>query len=139
MGKHGYLSLNDIGYGEATGFKGVNCRHDWRPYYKGSTRTYKDKELKEMANETVSYNGKQIDKYEASQIQRGIERQIRKDKKDIAGLQGILTSNTKDDGLIEKTKVDLLNTQNELKHHNSTLNDFIEQTKFRKDYSRLQI
>ena len=39
-GKKGYLSLDDIGYGTATGFKGVNCRHDWYPYYKGSTRTY---------------------------------------------------------------------------------------------------
>ena len=44
-GKTGYLSLDDIGYGEVTGFKGVNCRHDWRPYYRGSSRTYTDKEL----------------------------------------------------------------------------------------------
>lgn len=32
-GAKGYLSLKDIGYGTATGFKGVNCRHDWYPYY----------------------------------------------------------------------------------------------------------
>ena len=27
-GQKGYLGLRDIGYGEATGFKGINCRHD---------------------------------------------------------------------------------------------------------------
>lgn len=138
-GKKGYLSLDDIGYGTATGFKGVNCMHDWRPYYKGSTKTYTDKELKEMANETVIYNGKEYSKYDASQIQRKMERQIRQDKKDIAGFQGTLTSNTKDAKLIEDTKTQLLNAQNKLKQHNSILNDFTEQTKFRKDYSRLYV
>ena len=33
-GQRGYLSKRDIGYGTATGFKGVNCRHDWYPYFK---------------------------------------------------------------------------------------------------------
>ncbi len=139
MEKHGYLSLSDIGYETATGFKGINCRHDWRPYYKGSTRTYTDKELKDMANETVIYNGQKIKKYDAQQMQRSIERQIRQDKKDIAGLQGILTSNNKDNKLIEKTRIDLINTQSKLKLHSSLLNDFIEQTKFRKDNSRLMV
>ncbi len=138
-GKKGYLSLDDIGYDTATGFKGVNCMHDWRPYYKGSTKTYTDKELKEMANETVIYNGKEYSKYDASQIQRKMERQIRQDKKDIAGFQGTLTSNTKDAKLIEDTKTQLLNAQNKLKQHNSILNDFTEQTKFRKDHSRLYV
>lgn len=139
MVNHGYLSLDDIEYGTAIGFKGVNCKHDWRPYYKGSTRTYTYEELEKMANEKVTYNGEKISRYEASQIQRKIERQIRQDKKDIAGLQGILTSNNTDNKLIEETKVNLINVQNKLKIHNSSLNDFIEQTKFRKDYSRLTI
>ena len=138
-GRKGYLSLDDIGYGEVTGFKGVNCRHDWYPYYAGSTKTYTDKELEEMANEKVTYNGQKISKYDASQMQRKMERQIRQDKKDVAGLQGILTSNTKDVKLIEDTRTQLLNAQNKLKQHNSILNDFAEQTKFRKDYSRLAI
>lgn len=138
-GQKGYLNLDDIGYGTATGFKGVNCKHDWRPYYKGSAKTYTDEELKEMVNETVIYNGKKISKYDASQIQRKMERQIRQDKKDIAGFQGILTSNTKDDKLIEDTRSQLLNAQNKLKQHNSILNDFTEQTKFKKDYTRLYV
>ena len=138
-GQKGYLSLDDIGYGEATGFKGVNCRHDWMPYYKGSTRTYSNKELNEFKNETVTYNGQKISKYEATQIQRKMERQIRQDKKEIAGLQGILTSSNKDGKLIEDTKIELANTQNKLKLHNSILNNFTKQTQFRKDYTRLTI
>lgn len=117
----------------------MNCYHDWRPYYEGSTRTYTDKQLQQINNETVTYNGQKISKYDAKQTQRSMERQIRQDKKDIAGLQGILTSNTKDAKLIEDTKTNLINSKNKFKIHNSALNDFIEQTNFRKDYSRLTV
>ena len=136
-GKAGYLSLQDIGYETATGFKGVNCRHDWRPYYEGSTRTYTDKELKTMANEKVTYNGKQIGRYEASQIQRKMERQIRQDKKDIAGLQGILTNKITDNKLIEKTRSEFAKKSLIYKSHKDELDSFIEQTSFRKDNTRL--
>ena len=138
-GKKGYLSLQDIGYGTATGFKGVNCRHDWYPYYKGSSRTYTQEQLNTWKNEKVTYNGKKYSKYEASQIQRKIERQIRQDKKELAGLQGVLTSNSKDSKLIENTKLQLINKQSKLKEHNSILNDFIKQTNSRKDYTRLYV
>ena len=138
-GKKGYLSLQDIGYGTATGFKGVNCRHDWYPYYKGSSRTYTQEQLNTWKNEKVTYNGKKYSKYEASQIQRKIERQIRQDKKELAGLQGVLTSNSKDSKLIEDTKLQLINKQSKLKEHNSILNDFIKQTNSRKDYTRLYV
>ena len=138
-GQKGYLSLRDIGYGDATGFKGINCRHDWYPYYKGSSRTYTEKQLKEWQNEKVTYNGKEYSKYEATQMQRKMERQIRQDKKDITGLQGILTSSNKDDKLIEDTKTQLINKQNKLKQHNATLNDFVKQTNSKKDYTRLYV
>lgn len=138
-GQKGYLSLDDIGYGTATGFKGVNCRHDWYPYYKGSSRTYSEEQLKKWQNETVTYNGKKISKYEATQIQREMEKQIRQDKKDIAGLQGILTSNNKDDKLIEDTKIQLVNKKNKLNEDNAILNDFIRQTNIKKDYTRLYV
>ena len=138
-GQKGYLSLDDIGYGTATGFKGVNCRHDWYPYYKGSSRTYTEKQLEEWQNEKVTYNGKEYSKYDATQIQRKIERQIRQDKKDIAGLQGVLTSNNKNDKLIEDTKIQLVNKKNKLNEDNAILNDFIKQTNSKKDYTRLYV
>lgn len=138
-GQKGYLSLDDIGYGEVTGFKGVNCRHDWYPYYKGSSLTYSKRELEEMKNAKVTYNGKQISQYDAEQMQRAMERRIRQDKKDIAGLQGILTSVNKDDKLLEDTKIQLANAQTKLKQDNSILNNFTKQTKLRKDSTRITI
>lgn len=137
-GKDGYLSLTDIGYGEVTGFKGINCRHDWRPYYEGSTRTYTNKELNKMKNETVVYNRQQLSKYEAQQTQRKMERQIRQDKKDISGLQGILTSNNKVLD-INKVREELEQAKLTMKLHNTAFKEFLEQTGFRKDYSRLKI
>ncbi len=136
-GQKGYLSLDDIGYGEPTGFKGVNCRHDWYPYYKGSSRTYTNEQLNSWKNETVIYNGKKISRYDASQIQRRMERTIRRDKKEIAGLQGILTSNSKDNKLIEDTKTDFAKKSLMYKTHQKELENFLQQTSFVKDYTRL--
>lgn len=136
-GRKGYLSLDDIGYGEVTGFKGVNCRHDWYPYYAGSTKTYTQEQLNDWKNEKVNYNGKDISKYEASQIQRRMERTIRQDKKDIAGLNGILTSNNQE--LIEETQDKLIQAKQKMQLHNSAFNNFLNQTGLEKDYIRLKI
>lgn len=137
-GQKGYLSLDDIGYGKATGFKGVNCRHDWMPYLKGSTRAYTQKELNKWKNEKVEYNGKKISKYEATQKQRAFERKIRQDKKDLKAQQAILTSNNKDID-IEQVQNEIRNIKATQKDHNAQLNDFLNQTGLRKDNSRLVI
>ena len=137
-GKKGYLSLDDIGYGKATGFKGVNCRHDWYPYLEGSARTYTQEQLDAWENEKVTYNGKEYSKYDATQLQRAMERQIRADKKELAGLQGILTS-TKDNKLIEDTKTKFGRRSLIYKTHQNELDDFIQQTSLRKDNTRLYI
>jgi len=137
-GKNGYLRLDDIGYGTVTGFKGVNCRHDWRPYYEGSSRTYIQKELEAMQNEKVTYNGKEMSRYDAQQLQRKMERQIRQDKKDIAGVQGILTSNNKEiDVNMAQNKLKQLN--NSYNIHNNQLNDLVKQVNARKDNTRLYV
>lgn len=136
-GKKGYLSLDDIGYGKVDGFKGINCRHDWRPFFEGSPRTYTDEELEEMKNATVQYNGKDIPLYEATQIQRRMERTIRNDKKQLAGLQGILTSDTADNKLIEETRTEFAKRSLIYKTHQNELNNFISQTELKKDNTRL--
>lgn len=131
-----YLTLEDIGYGEITGFKGVNCRHDWYPYYEGSSRNYSNKELEKLKNETVIYNGKKIKKYEATQIQRKMERQIRNDKKELSGLQGILSSNTDDNELIEKTKTQFAKRTLIYNTHKNQLQEFTRQINTKNDISR---
>lgn len=137
-GQKGYLSLDDIGYGTATGFKGINCRHDWSPYCKGSTRTYTQKELNKWKTEKVTYNGKEISMYEATQKQRDFERKIRQDKKDLKAQQAILTSNNKDIN-IEEVQTEIRNIKAIQRQYNAQLNDFLNQTGLRKDNSRLVI
>ena len=137
-GQKGYLSLRDIGYGEATGFKGINCRHDWYPYYKGSARTYTQKELNKWKNEKVEYNGKEISKYEATQKQRYFERKIRQNKKDLKAQQAILTSN--DENIdIKQVQDEIRNIKANEKANREALDDFLKQTGLRKDNSRLVI
>ena len=137
-GQRGYLSKRDIGYGTATGFKGVNCRHDWYPYYKGSTRTYTQKELNKWKNEKVEYNGKKITKYEATQKQRYFERQIRQNKKDLKAQQAVLTSN--DENIdIKQVQDEIRNIKANEKANREVLDDFLKQTGLRKDNSRLVI
>ena len=137
-GQKGYLSLRDIGYGEATGFKGINCRHDWYPYYKGSTRTYTQKELSKWKNEKVEYNGKKISKYEATQKQRYFERKIRQNKKDLKAQQTILTSNNENID-IKQVQDEIRNIKANEKANREALDDFLKQTGLRKDNSRLVI
>ena len=138
-GKKGYLSLDDIGYGTATGFKGINCHHDWNPYYPGSPRTYTQKQLDDWKNEKVIYNAKEYSKYDATQLQRRMEKQIRTDKKELAGLQGILTSNANDNKLIEDTRTQFAKRSLIYKTHQNELDDFIQQTSFVKDNTRLYV
>ncbi len=137
-GKKGYLSLRDIKYGNPDGFKGINCRHDWRPYCQNSSRTYSDQDLNRIKNEKIKFQGKEITKYEATQIQRGIERKIRQGKKDIAGINAILTNST-DNKLIEESRKKLTELNTRQKLNNSTLNNFLNETGLRKDYSRLKV
>ena len=137
-GKEGYLSLKDIGYGEVTGFKGVNCRHDWYPYFEGSSKTYSNEELEQFKNEFVVYNGEKIPKYEATQMQRKMERQIRTDKRLINALECELRSDNKQLD-IEQVRQDLNTAKTKYTIHNNILTDFLNQTKLRKDYTRLRI
>ena len=82
-GRKGYLSKSDIGYGTGNGFKGWNCRHDWFPYFEGlSESAYPREKLREYENQTVTYNGKTLSYYDATQQQRYIERQIRRWKRE---------------------------------------------------------
>lgn len=120
------FTLDDIGYpDEIQGFKGINCRHGWHPYLKGATPSYTNKELEAMNNKKVTYNGKQIGYYEATQKQRAMERQIRQDKKDMVVLRGF--------------KEDYNHAKEMFVKHRSQYEDFCRQTGLRTDYSRLEI
>ena len=81
-GRHGYLSLSDIGYGDVRGFMGANCAHNWSMFWEGaSVRSYTPERLAAINAATVSYNGEEILRYKATQMQRVQERKIRAEKR----------------------------------------------------------
>lgn len=81
-GRHGYLSLSDIGYGDVRGFMGANCAHNWSMFWEGaSVRSYTPEQLAAINAATVSYNGEDIPRYKATQMQRAQERNIRAEKR----------------------------------------------------------
>ena len=83
-GRSGYLSLDDIGYDTAGGFKGVYCRHDWFPFFEGiSTPAYTEEQLKNIDPPPFEYDGRTYTAYEASQKQRQIERSMRQTKRQL--------------------------------------------------------
>lgn len=71
------------GYGDVQGILGANCRHSWGPFVEGvMERTYTDDELAHIDDALgCEYDGKKYTAYEATQMQRRLERQIRKQKR----------------------------------------------------------
>lgn len=75
-----YPSLAEgTGYGTAGGLKGVNCTHDFFPFWEGASVIEPD--IKEP--DPVTINGKEYTYYEATQKQRRMEQGIRATKREI--------------------------------------------------------
>lgn len=68
--------VESTGYGTVTGLCGVNCRHNFSPYYEGMPNPFEQYDSEE--------NRKQ---YEKEQRQRLLERRIRKTKRQVANLK----------------------------------------------------
>ncbi len=75
--------VETTGYGYVDGLTGANCRHHKYPFIPGvSERTYTDKQLEHIDDGLVcEFEGKQYSAYEATQMQRRLERQIRAQKR----------------------------------------------------------
>lgn len=135
-----YPSLKEItGYGKVDGLGGINCRHNKFPFIEGiSKRAYTDKELEEINNKTVTYNGKKYGEYEALKMQRQKERNIRETKREIAGYQGIMLGSTDETILNEaKNKYDF--TTKKLKKQEKEIREFIKQTGLKRNNERERV
>lgn len=89
-GKHPkYKKLSTAtGYGTGEGLCGWNCRHNFFPFFEGlSEPANTAKQLWDMENAAVTYNGEQIPLYEATQRQRSIERAIRRWKREYLAME----------------------------------------------------
>lgn len=67
--------------GSVTGICGINCKHSFYPYFEGMENHYTEKELDAIAGEKVTFEGRDITRYEGEQYLRGVERNIRKYKR----------------------------------------------------------
>ena len=99
-----YPNIYEVcGLGAVDGLEGANCRHRRNVWVEGvSERTYTDKQLAHIDDGLgCTFEGKTYTAYEATQMQRRIERTIRKQKRlknayEAAGLTGeATTSNIK--------------------------------------------
>ena len=95
-----YPNIYEVcGLGAVDGLEGANCRHRRYPWVEGvSERTYTDEQLQHIDDGLgCEYDGKKYTAYEATQMQRRIERTIRKQKRlktayEAAGLTGDATT-----------------------------------------------
>lgn len=99
------------GYGLGAGLGGWNCRHTFYPFVEGvSEPTYSHADLDAMKGENRKFvfDGKEYDGYTSTQMQRSIERQIRKQKRlrDAYKAAGL-----KDDETAANIKLRRLNTK----------------------------
>lgn len=82
-----YPSIYEVcGLGAVDGLEGANCRHRRFPWVEGvSERTYTDEQLEHIDDGLgCTYDGKTYTAYEATQMQRRVEREIRKLKREKA-------------------------------------------------------
>lgn len=118
-----FVTSTRYGYGD--GLKGWNCKHDFHPYIHGTSRTWTDAELKKLEEKKLKYNGKEYTEYEATQKQREIEREIRKQKKVAASL--------------DAAGEDSSEARAKLRESQKRYTDFTEQTGMKKQSARTQI
>lgn len=137
-GRRGYLSLSDIGYGSGDGFKGWNCRHDWYPYFEGSSRMYSAKDIEKLNAKNIKYpDGSMHTLYEAEQQQRAFERKIRATKRTLSACDEAI-NNLSDEDLLQKLDHEFSKYSIKLKRQESELNNFCDKTGLLKDTSRSQ-
>ena len=113
------------GYGTGAGLGGWNCRHNFFPFFEGSPRKYSEKQLKKLEEKDIEYNGQKMTKYEVSQKQRYIERQIRRWKRENAAMQA--------------AGLDTYESAAKIKKWQDIQKDFIKQTKLKRQYERERV
>lgn len=138
-GRKGYLSPSDIGYGTGDGFGGWNCRHDWYPFFEGiSQRAYTEERLEELNKRHIDIGGKLYTDYEVSQMQRALERDIRKQKRVVTGFNA--AAEAADSEELAKAMQDSFAAASvKLKEAEQELRDFLKQTGFLHDSSRVWV
>lgn len=118
--------VQSTGYGTGAGLGGWNCRHNFFPFFPGlSKRAYTNEMLAQLDAKEISYQGKDFTRYEASQMQRALERKIRKAKREYLSL--------------DAAGQDTAESAVKLRQARAQLNDFLKETGLRQDNFREQV
>lgn len=106
-----YPSIYEVcGLGAVDGLEGANCRHRRNVWVEGvSERTYTDEQLEHIDDDLgCEFDGKEYTAYEATQMQRRVERQIIKQKRLATAYKA---SKQKDEYYAAKAKLVRLNAK----------------------------
>lgn len=131
--------VESTGYGTAGGLCGVNCRHSFCLYFPGlSERAYSSDKLNWYKTHTVRYNGEDYTDYDASQMQRAMERSIRASKR------LVIAAKAAGDGATDEETKQLMKEQFSeesilLKRKEQKLRDFLKQTGRDAEKSRVRV
>lgn len=124
------------GYGTGPGLCGWNCRHSFFPYFDElSGAAYTPDKLREYNDKKVTYNGREMSLYDATQRQRYIERQIRRWKREDNAMAAAADASTND---VVKTALSRASwaAHDRVLHWQEQQRDFVTQTGLRRDYFR---
>ena len=106
-----YPNIYEVcGLGAVDGLEGANCRHRRFPWVEGvSERTYTDEKLEHIDDGLgCTFDGKAYTAYEATQMQRRVERTIRKLKREKADY---MAAGLKGDAMALNTRLHRLSTK----------------------------
>ena len=118
--------VQSTGYGTGAALGGWNCRHNFFPFFPSlSKRAYTNEMLAQLDAKEISYQGKDYTRYEASQMQRALERKIRKAKREYLSL--------------DAAGQDTAESAVKLRQARAQLNDFLKETGLRQDNFREQV
>lgn len=117
--------VSATGYGTGAGLGGWNCSHSFRPYVEGMPRAYSGKLLNQYQDKSYEYDGQKMTEYEALQVQRRIERNLRRWKRENLAMKAAGLDTAESAARIAKWQ--------------STQRDFIQQTGLKRQSSREQV
>lgn len=130
-----YRPFSVTGYGKGSGLCGWNCRHSFFPFFEGlSESAYPRDTLEEYRTRTVKYGDREVSYYDATQIQRKMERGIRETKRTLSGIDAARkeADSRALEAEFEKESV-------KLKQQESSLNTFCRETGLYRQRNREQV
>lgn len=120
-------------------WKEYNCRHTPTGIILGiSEPLYTDEELEELKNSKVTYKGKKIPEYEATQIQRRLEREQRNLKRQLQPLKNS-NDNIKDEELKQKQEKTIKELQTRLTKKQKEYKIFCNETGLTLQCERIKV